>query len=166
MKKPLVRYEQVWRLLIVSLLIVTAILNPIPVAAQSSGEITVAPPDLTAYPELTTTFRAIDPEGNFIKEIRPAELRVEENNAVITDYSLEMINTGVRFIVAVNEGPTLANRYSGVSRFDRLKTALFNWIAKNAEETSNEFSLIANDWLKCNDPAQVPGSCQPTWPVN
>ncbi|MBP8997335.1 MAG: FHA domain-containing protein [Anaerolineaceae bacterium] len=156
MKNPLVRYEQVWRLLIVSLLIVTAILNPIPVAAQSSGEITVAPPDLTAYPELTTTFRAIDPEGNFIKEIRPAELRVEENNAVITDYSLEMINTGVRFIVAVNEGPTLANRYSGVSRFDRIKTALFNWIAKNAEETSNEFSLIANQGplpLIATDPA-------------
>jgi hypothetical protein len=144
MTNPLNRFQNIWRSLVVSVLIASAILNPVPVTAQSGGEITVMTPDLTAYPEITTTFRAIDPDGNFIKEIRPAELRVEENNAVITDYSLEMINTGVRFIVAVNEGPTLANRYSGTSRFDRIKTALFNWIAKNPEETANEFSLIGN----------------------
>ncbi len=115
------------------------------VLAQSAGGITVADPDASAYPEITTSFKAFDAEGDFITDLRPSELRIEERGKPITDYRLEMIETGVRFFVAVNEGPTLANRYSGVSRFDRVKTALYNWFSSRPPDSADEFGLYTSE---------------------
>lgn len=120
-------------------------------AAQTTEEITVAKPDASAYPNITTTFRALDPDGNFIKDIQPGELRITENNVTIPAYTLEMTRVGVRFFVAVNEGPTLANRYSGASRFDRIKTSLFNWISSQPPDTTDEFNLVTNQGLTTMD---------------
>jgi len=123
--------------------------------AQTTGEITIAKPDTSAYPQMTTTFRALDPDGNFIKDIQPGELRITENNVTIPTYTLEMTRVGMRFYVAFNEGPTLANRFSGVSRFDRIKTALYNWINSQPSDTTDELAVITNqgplDLVK-NDP--------------
>jgi hypothetical protein len=115
-----------------------------PAAAQEAPGITVTPPDTSAYPLVSTSFRAYDEAGDFMRNLRPGELRISENGATLPEYELELAQTGVRFFVAVNEGPTLANRFSGVSRFDRIKTALFNWIAANPVDTTNEFSLVTN----------------------
>jgi hypothetical protein len=115
-----------------------------PAAAQEAPGIIVTTPDTSAYPLVSTSFRAYDEEGDFMRNIRPGELRVSENGATLPDYELELAQTGVRFFVAVNEGPTLANRFSGVSRFDRIKTALFNWVAANPVDTTNAFSLVTN----------------------
>ena len=140
-----------------ALLIMTALLasSAYPSYAQSPGEVSVAEPDTSAFPQLTTSFRTIDPEGNFIKNLRPGEVRVIENNVTITSYDLVMSRTGMRFYVAFNEGPTLANRFSGVSRFDRIKTALYNWINSQSSDTTDDLVVITNqgplDLVK-NDP--------------
>lgn len=141
-----------------ALIIVLALLLAMlaPVGAQAPGEISVAEPDASAYPLITTSFRAVDPDGNFIKDLKPGELRVIENNTTITSYDLVMSRTGVRFYVTFNEGPTLANRFSGVSRFDRIKTALYNWINTQSAETTDELSVITNQGpleLVQDDPA-------------
>lgn len=126
------------------LLLVTA-LNP--VVAQAAGSIDVAPVDTSAYPQVSTSFRAFDAGGDFIRNIRPGELRVLENNATLPEYELELVRTGLRFFVAFNEGPTLANRFSGVSRFDRMKTTLFNWIAAQPSDGSDEMTLVSNQGI-------------------
>lgn len=126
------------------LLLVTA-LNP--VVAQGAGSIDVAPVDTSAYPQVSTSFRAFDAGGDFIRNIRPGELRVLENNATLPEYELELVRTGLRFFVAFNEGPTLANRFSGVSRFDRMKTTLFNWIAAQPSDGSDEMTLVSNQGI-------------------
>lgn len=113
-------------------------------AAQEAPGITVTTPDTSAYPMVSTSFRAFDADGDFMRNIRPGELRVTENGVTLPDYELELAQTGVRFFVAVNEGPTLANRFSGISRFERIKTALFNWVSANPADTANEFNLVTN----------------------
>lgn len=115
--------------------------------AQDAPGITITAPETSAYPLVNTSFRAFDSDGNFLTNIRPGELRISENGITIPEYELEMAQVGVRFYVAVNEGPTLANRYSGVSRFDRIKTTLFNWVAANPADTTNEFNLVTNQGL-------------------
>ena len=115
------------------------------VHAQDAGTLTVTNPDTSAYPEITASFKAVDSEGNFVMDLRPSELRVIEDGKAITDYELELVETGVRFFVAVNEGPTLANRYSGASRFDRIKTALYNWFSTRPPDSADEFSLFTNE---------------------
>ena len=112
---------------------------------QSSGSITVSEPDISTYPLISTSFTALDPAGMFIKDLKPGELRVSENNTAVTSYTLEMEQMGVRFYVAINEGPTLDNRFSGVMRIDRIKTALFNWVAAQPTETLDEFHLVVNE---------------------
>ena len=126
-------------------------------AAQTTGFISITEPDLSAYPEVTTTFTAIDDTGAFIKNLRLGELRVMENSITIPSYTLEMNQVGVRFVVAINEGPTLDNRFSGVMRIDRIKTALFNWVNAQPEQTMDEFYLVVNQGPLQMNPAD-PGS--------
>lgn len=111
---------------------------------QSAGTILVSEPDVSAYPQISTTFTATKPGGAFIKDLKTGELRVTENSTAITSYTLDMELVGVRFYVAINEGPTLDNRFSGVMRIDRIKTALFNWVASQPEKSLDEFSLVLN----------------------
>lgn len=121
-------------------------------AAQTTGSISVEKPDISAYPLVTTSFRAIGPDGDFIKDIKPGEFRVIENNATVTSYTLEMERVGVRFFVAFNESPILTTRYYGVSRFDRLKVPLFNWISSQSTDSLDEFSLVTAEGPVSMDP--------------
>lgn len=142
--KNILRLSNLAPLLLAAMLLVTA-LNP--VVAQAAGSIDVAPVETSAYPLVSTSFRAFDAGGDFIRNIRPGELRVLENNATLPEYDLEMLRTGVRVFVTFNEGPTLANRFSGVSRFDRIKTALFNWIAAQSSDAEDEMTLVTNQGI-------------------
>lgn len=113
-------------------------------SAQSPAGITLSKPDLSQYPYINLSFRAADADGQFVTDLQAEDITVVENNLRVSAESLELVNTGVRLVAAINEGPTLANRYSGVSRFDRVKAALFNWISSHGSTTLDEFSLFTN----------------------
>jgi hypothetical protein len=93
------------------------------------GRVEISKPDLSQYPQINLTFRPVNASGEFIKDLQAINVDVIENGQKLSANSLELVNSGVQFTVAVNEGPTLANRYSGVSRFERIKTALYTWIS-------------------------------------
>ena len=114
-------------------------------AGQNPGSITVKKLDTSAYPLISATFTALDPSGGFVKDLKTGELWLSENSAAVTSYTLEMEQVGVRFFVAINEGPTLDNRFSGVMRIDRIKTALFNWVAAQPAPALDEFHLVVNE---------------------
>ncbi len=152
-------HSRVLTCLLLTMLLLAAVFTS--TYAQEAGTVTIAKPDISAWPQVSTTFTAIDPSGAFIKDLRPGELRVIENNVTIPDYTLEMERVGVRFYVAINEGPTLDNRFSGVMRIDRIKTALFNWITAQPAETQDEFHLVINQGAYQMNPAD-PGSWNDT----
>ena len=95
-------HSRVLTCLLLTMLLLAAVFTS--TYAQEAGTVTIAKPDISAWPQVSTTFTAIDPSGAFIKDLRPGELRVIENNVTIPDYTLEMERVGVRFYVAINEG--------------------------------------------------------------
>ena len=128
--------------------------------AQTRNKLELSKPDLSHYPTVSAFFRAFDSDGNFVKNLRLENLRIQENDQVVAPDSLDLLEPGVRFIFAVNEGPTLANRYAAVSRIDKVKTALAAWAQAQSVTTMDDFSLISNtgaqvttlskptDWVK------------------
>jgi hypothetical protein len=114
------------------------------VHAQTKNQLIVGKPDTSKYPKISAYFSAFNPAGNFVKNIQPEELRINENKKIVIADSLEMLEPGVRFIVAINEGPTLANRYAGVSRVDKVKTALTAWAQAQPVTSMDDFSLVGN----------------------
>lgn len=127
-----------------SITIILLVMLTSSVLGQTVNGITLTKPDSSLYPVISTSFRAIDPEGRFVKDLAPDDLQVMENNRLVTVDSLDLVQEGVRFYVAVNEGRTLANRFEEVSRFDRIKAHLLKWIKSQTGETRDEFDLRSN----------------------
>jgi hypothetical protein len=115
-----------------------------PVKSQARNRLDVSQLDKSKYPFISLYFWPFDGSGQFIKEVQPEELRIIENETVVAVDKLEMLEPGIRFIVSINEGPTLANRYSGVSRISKITTALTTWIKQQPATSLDEFSLITN----------------------
>lgn len=124
--------------------LVLAILMSASALAQTTGNFTLSKPDVSRYPEISTTFAVTDLNGRFVKDLTPAEIQVMENGRVATVTSLELLQKGVRFYVAVNEGRTLGNRYKEISRFDRLRTHLMEWVNTHSGDTVDELHLFSN----------------------
>lgn len=125
-------------------------------SAQSTADIILSKPDLSQYPQINLTFRSNNASGQFIKNLQAEDISIVENDRSVSADSLELVNTGVQLIVAINEGPTLANRYSGVTRFERIKTALYTWISTHESQTTDEFSLVTNQGplrISASDPS-------------
>ena len=122
------------------------------VAAQSTGVVTLTKPDASQYPIISTSFRVTDLSGHFVKDLETEDLQLLENDRIVTVNNLELGQEGVRFHVAFNEGPTLANRYSDLSRFDLIKTALLDWALTHTSETPDEFKAFTNKGILSMDP--------------
>ena len=112
--------------------------------AETSNQLTIANLDTSQYPDISLYFWAFDSTGSFVKNIQGSELRIHENETVIAASSLEMLEPGVRFITVINEGPTLANRYSMVARIDKVKEALLAWVQAQPATSMDDFSLVNN----------------------
>jgi hypothetical protein len=134
---------------------IAAIVNP--VVAQNANLIEISTPDTTTYPDLSLRFRVMDDEGNFNKNLDVTSVKIIENGQLIVPDKLDLLEPGVRVIVAINEGPTLANRYARVARIDKIKDALLEWAKSKTITSMDDFSLITNSGIitsKSNDPAE------------
>lgn len=124
------------------LLLITT--RAIPVAGQSASGITLSAPDTSQFPVISTTFGAIDLAGHFVKDLKAEEIQIMENERMVAADSLELVQKGVRFYLAVNESRTFSNRFEEISRFDRLKNHLQGWIKSHPDDTKDEFYFFSN----------------------
>ena len=118
------------------------------VSAQTGELIDFSVPDLTGYPDISIRFRVFDNSGVFTKNLDLSSVHVLENNQVIAPDTLELLEPGVRLIVAINEGPTLANRYAQVTRIDKVKESLSTWAEAQSITTMDDFSLVSNSGIE------------------
>ena len=119
----------------------------IPAFAQISNVVQLNQPDFSTYPQPSLYFRVVDGSGRFIKNLDTTSVHVIENEQVISPDTLELLEPGVRVVVAVNEGPTLANRYAQVARIDKIKTSLIEWAQSKSITTMDDFSLVINSGI-------------------
>jgi len=73
--------------------------------------------------------------------------KIIENGQLIVPDKLTLLEPGMRLIVAINEGPTLANRYAQVSRIDKVKTTLIDWAKTKTISSMDDFNLITNSGI-------------------
>jgi hypothetical protein len=117
---------------------------PLPVLAQTNLHLTLSNPDTSAYPIVSLTFWPMDDEGNFIANLTSDQVHVLENDREVKVTSLDVLEPGIHFVVAVNEGKTLANSYAGTSRMERMKSVIADWIKSESITTLDDFSLVNN----------------------
>lgn len=113
--------------------------------AQSNSSVAVSNLDLTNFPKISCYFWAFNEEGSFIKNLTTENVKIQENKRVIVPDSIELLEPGTHFVVAVNEGPTLANRYAGVQRFESIKKQINAWAEAQPADSVDDFSLVGND---------------------
>lgn len=131
--------------LLLSVLALAAIVQP--VVAQNTNSIEVTSPDTSNYPDLSLRFRVLDSTGNFNKNLDASSVKIIENGQLIVPDKLNLLEPGMRLIVAVNEGPTLANRYAQVARIDKVKNALIEWAKTKTITSMDDFSLVGNSGI-------------------
>lgn len=140
--------------LLLAVIFVAAIVKP--VNAQNTNSIEVSKPDTSTYPNLSLRFRVLDENGDFNKNLDVTSVKIVENGQLIVPDKLELLEPGMRLIVAVNEGPTLANRYAQVARIDKVKNALLDWTESKTITSMDDFSLVTNSGIiasNLNDPS-------------
>lgn len=135
----------------------------IPGYSQDTNTIEISKPETSSFPDLSVYFRVIDGSGSFDKQLDLNSVHILEDGQVISPETLELQEPGLHLVFAVNEGPTLANRYAQVARIDKVKTALTEWAGSKTLTTMDDFSLVTNsgilatsldqpsDWVKTLD---------------
>lgn len=147
MQHPLNRIHRSGRvlpLLALLVLILSAVLQS-SAGAQTGSQIKISSPDTSRYPTVSFSFWPFDEEGNFVNNITPATLNVFENDQQVRIDSLQLLEPGTHFVLAVNEGKTLGNSYAGKARLEYMREAWIAWANDQSITTMDDFTLINNE---------------------
>jgi len=129
------------RLLLVLFLQAGLLLQALPVKAQESGTVAIDAPQFDQFPTVYFHFNAYNGEGNFIDNLPASAIEIVEDRQIIQPDQVEMIDTGVQTIIAINTSPALASNASGMPEYERIKEALQNWAGAQAHPTLDDYSL-------------------------
>lgn len=134
-------------LLFLGILFILSTLRPGAANAQELSQIKISEPDTSQYPTVRFSFWPFDGEGKFISNITTSTLYVFENDKQVEVDSLQLLEPGTHFMLAVNEAGTLGNSYAGESRLDRMKEAWLTWALDQSITTMDDFTLIGNSGI-------------------
>ena len=126
-------------------LLISLILFPITVEAQTATSAILTPPETANFPIIQTYLEAYNEQGDFIHDLDEGDITIIEDGKNISILEIDKLKTGAQFVVALNLGPTFAIRDSnGISRYQTIQSALSSWAAEH-EETLDDLSFLTND---------------------
>lgn len=96
------------------------------------------------YPKIQVNFWPFDQEGKLFTKLSAGDVHLLENEREVKLDSLELLQPGTHFVIAVNESRTLANSYSGTTRMDRMKAVWLAWAKAQSITTLDDLSLVTN----------------------
>lgn len=96
------------------------------------------------YPKLQVNFWPFDQEGKLFTKLSASDVHLMENEREVKIDSLELLQPGTHFVIAVNESRTLANSYSGSTRMERIKAIWLTWAKAQSITTLDDLSLVTN----------------------
>ncbi|MGD9091916.1 MAG: hypothetical protein PVF74_03650, partial [Anaerolineales bacterium] len=131
------------------LLFLALILIPISAFAQTSAEAKLTPPQIDAFPRMTTYLDMHDESGAFIHDLEFTDITVLENGSPVPVLEFYAARPGVQTVFAVNPGDPFAIRNSqGVSRYDFIRDSLVNWAKSRRGSTIDDLSIMITDGLE------------------
>lgn len=144
LRKPgLFLLQQVGRIvLVLSLVLVT---RGGPVWAQSQALLTIYPPEVSDFPQVSFVLEGKDETGRPLVDLKESDLMVIENGRELPVDSVARRQPGVQIILAFNAGGGMAYSYEGSARFELLKQTLLDWISQQPAQSPDIYYLITNN---------------------
>ena len=98
----------------VMFLLILILLIPISAFAQDEqgASASLSPPNTEAYPLIEAYLKIQDSVGGFIHGIQAGDVRVLENDVLISPTTFTQLSTGVQFVTALNPGRSFASCHS------------------------------------------------------
>ena len=123
MHKGLIYTLDIFRIA-VGLILVTLLIGPVrPVLASEGGQITITPPVTTRFPEISFFIEPFKGDGSFIDDLLPTQIQVEEDGKALPPASLDKIQPGIQFTVALNTAVYMATQEDGKATYQEIQAA-------------------------------------------
>lgn len=117
-------------------------------AQDASGRVALRGVNSDTFPAMGVEFEVFDPLGGFVTDLDAQDVQVNEADEVRQVRSLELLQPGVQFTIALNLGPDLSNKYAGVSRMENILLRLNRWVVSQKSEPVDAVSLSTNTGLQ------------------
>ncbi|MDO9128582.1 MAG: FHA domain-containing protein [Anaerolineales bacterium] len=120
----------------------------LPASAQSQAQIDLYALQTDSFPAMTAALDVFDASGGFVSGLSAENITVLEDDQPRPLDSLQELQPGVQFVLAINPGPIFAIRDSNaVSRYDKIATPLRDWAAARPTQAADDLSLVTTDGL-------------------
>jgi hypothetical protein len=110
---------------------------------QSMASVSLYSLQTDAFPTMATGLDVTDSAGNVVTGLKPDAITLLEDTQPRPLNSLEEVQTGVEFALALDPGPTFAYRdVNAVTRYDKIIQVLKDWTASHPDTLGDDLSLI------------------------
>ncbi len=128
---------------LLALLLLVGLFGAVPARAQGGTTVRLYALDASAFPSMTALLDVYDASGAFVPGLASDAVTLLEDNQPHPLDTLEELQPGVRFVLAINPNPAFAARDSnGVSRMDKVMHRLQGWAAGLSATTPDDLSLV------------------------
>ncbi len=120
----------------------------LPASAQSQAQVDLYALQTDSFPAMTAALDVFDASGGFVSGLSAENITVLEDDQPRPLDSLQELQPGVQFVLAINPGPIFAIRDSNAfSRYDKIATPLRDWAAARPTQAADDLSLVTTDGL-------------------
>ncbi len=118
-------------------------LIPVHAQSQASTRISLYSLQTGSFPTITAGLDVFDSAGNVVTGLKPDAITMLEDKQPRPLKTLEEVQTGVEFALALDPGPAFAYRdANAVTRYDKIVQVIKDWIANHPDTLGDDLSLI------------------------
>lgn len=115
----------------------------IPARAQSGARLSLYALQTASFPSITANLDVFDASGNFVTGLAPEAVTVLEDKQPRVLNSLEELQPGTEFAVALDPGPFFAYRdANAVTRLAKIVQALKDWAAAHPDSLGDDLNVV------------------------
>jgi hypothetical protein len=131
------------KILLVFLSVYLLLTGLIPARAQSGARLSLYSLQIDSFPTMTTGLDVFDSAGNFVTGLTPAAMTLFEDSQPRPLNSLEELQPGVEFALALDPNPFFAYQdANAVTRFNKILQVFKEWAAAYPDSMGDELSLL------------------------
>jgi hypothetical protein len=114
-----------------------------PARAQSGARLNLFALQTASFPSIAAGLDVFDAAGNFVTGLAPEAVTLLEDNQPRPLTSLEELQPGTEFALALDPGPYFANRdVNAVTRFDKVVQVVKEWAAAHPDSLDDDLNFI------------------------